>query len=81
MEKSVDTDLFAGAWNADKRVAFEFLRSKKEASPCSGLLIRKHGDEKRRWRGGKGKKKEKRKEGRKEEREREGGSERGGVII
>ena len=50
MEKSVDTDLFAGAWNADKRVAFEFLRSKKEASPCSGLLIRKHGDEKRRVR-------------------------------
>ena len=68
MEKSVDTDLFAGAWNADKRVAFEFLRSKKEASPCSGLLIRKHGDEKRRWRGGKRKK-----EGRKEGREREGG--------
>lgn len=43
---------------------------KERASPCSGLLIRKHGDEKRR--GGE-RKKEKKKEGRKEGREREGG--------
>lgn len=72
METTLWIRLFAGAWNAYKRVAFEFLRSKKEASPCSGLLIRKHGDEKRRE-GGKGKRKKKRKkEGRKEERKREG---------
>lgn len=62
--------LFAGAWNADKRVAFEFLRSKKELVLVQDYWFESTGT--RKGEEGKGKRKKK-KEGRKEGRERKGG--------